>query len=140
MLIESDVIYAFVKPSDRLKPVADRLMWRVKEGELGEIHASREVLHELYYVSMREGVTIDDYISRVAALTSIDNLTFLPTTSEIDLLALTLMRQYGLGSIFDAYYAATCLNQVKDHKLVTTDHVFDRIPGLVRISPELLVE
>ena len=67
MLIETDSIYAFVKSSDRLKPVADKLMWRIKEGELGEVSASREVFHELYYVSMREGVTLDEYIRRVAA-------------------------------------------------------------------------
>jgi hypothetical protein len=35
MLIETDSVYAFVKSSDSLKPVADKLMWRIKEGELG---------------------------------------------------------------------------------------------------------
>lgn len=135
MLIETDTIYAFVKNSDRLKPTAEKLIWRIKEGELGEVAASREALHELYYVSMREGVTLDDYISRAAALTSIPNLRFLPTTPEIDLLALVLMRQHGLTSIFDAYHAATALNQVKDHTIISTDHVFDRIPGIKRIDP-----
>jgi predicted nucleic acid-binding protein len=140
MLIETDVIYAFVKESDRLKPVADKIIWRIKEGALGDVCASREALHELYYVSMREGVTLDEYIHRATALTSIDNLVFLPTTSEIDLLALTLMKQYGLGSIFDAYHAATTLNQVNDHTIVSTDHVFDRIPGLKRIDPNTLTD
>jgi predicted nucleic acid-binding protein len=139
MLIETDSIYAFVKSSDSLKPVADKLMWRIKEGELGEVSASREVFHELYYVSMREGVTLDEYIRRVAALTSIKNLRFLPTTSEIDLLALTLMRQYRLTSIFDAYYAATALNQVPDRTIVSTDHVYDSIPGLTKVEPQTLV-
>ena len=139
MLIETDTIYAFVKSSDHLKPVADKLMWRIKEGELGEVSASREVLHELYYVSMREGITLDEYIRRVAALTSIKHLKFLPTTSEIDLLALTLMRQYNLTSIFDAYHAATTLNQVQDRTIITTDHIYDNIPGLTKIEPHTLV-
>ncbi len=139
VLIETDTIYAFVKKSDRLKKTADRLMWRIKEGELGDVAASREVIHELYYVSMREGVSIDEYVSRAAALTSIDNLTFMPTTAEIDLLALTLMRQYGLESIFDAYHAATALNQVEDHKIISTDHVFDKVPGVKRIEPTDLI-
>jgi predicted nucleic acid-binding protein len=139
MLIETDSVYAFVKSSDSLKPVADKMMWRIKEGELGEVSASREVFHELYYVSMREGVTLDEYIRRVAALTSIKNLRFLPTTSEIDLLALTLMRQYRLTSIFDAYYAATALNQVPDRTIVSTDHVYDSIPGLTKVEPQTLV-
>lgn len=140
MLIETDTIYAFVKNSDWLKPVADRLMWRIKEGELGKVAASRETLHELYYTSMREGVSLDEYISRVAALTSISNLSFLPTTSEIDLLALTLMRQYRLTSIFDAYHAATALNQVEDRTIISTDRVYDSIPGLTRLDPKTLVE
>jgi hypothetical protein len=61
--------------------------------------------------------------------------TFLETTFEIDLLALVLMRQYGFTSIFDAYQAATALNQVEDHTIVSTDKVFDCIPGLVRVDP-----
>lgn len=139
MMIETDILYAFVKEGDRLKETADKLLWRIKEGELGEVAASREALHELYYVSMKEGVGLDEYIARAAALTSIPNLSFLPTTSEVDLLSLTLMKQHGLTSIFDAYHAATALNQVKDHTIISTDHIFDRIPWLNRVDPHTLV-
>ena len=139
MMIETDVLYAFVKEQDRLKDTADRLLWRVKEGELGEVMASREALHELYYVSAREGIGLEEYVSRAAALTSIPHLVFLPTTVEVDLLALTLMRQHGLTSIFDAYHAATALNQVKDHTIISTDHVFDKVPWIKRVDPHSLV-
>jgi len=139
-MVETDVLYAFVKKSDWLKSTADELMWMVKEKEFGTVYASREALHELYYVSMEEGVTLDEFIARVAALTSIDNLTFLETTTEIDLLALAIMGQYRLTSIFDAYYAATALNQVPDHTLVSTDDIFDRLPGLKRVDPRILVK
>lgn len=61
---------------------------------------------------------------------AIENLVFLETTPEIDLLALTLMKQYKITSIFDAYYASTALNQVPDHILISTDEIYDRIPGL----------
>jgi predicted nucleic acid-binding protein len=140
MMIETDVLYAFVKRSDWLKPTADRVMWMVKEGELGEVSASREALHELYYVSREEGVELDVLLTRAAALTSIDNLRFLPTTVEVDLLALALMKQYRLASIFDAYHAATALNQVRDHILVSTDEVFERVPGLKRVDPREIAE
>ncbi len=85
MLIETDILCAFVKNTDRLKPVADKLLWRIHEGELGRVYASREALHELYYVSMREGVSLDEYVRRATALTAIPNLHFVPTTSEVDL-------------------------------------------------------
>lgn len=135
MMVESDVLYAIVKREDWLKPVAERFMRKVMKGVFGRVYASREILHELYYVSIEEGVTLDEYIERAVALTTIPNLIFLETTYEIDLLALTLMRQYKLSSMFDAYYAATCLNMVDDHVIVSTDEVYDKIPGLKRTDP-----
>ncbi|MBM5805046.1 MAG: type II toxin-antitoxin system VapC family toxin [Candidatus Verstraetearchaeota archaeon] len=135
MMIESDVLYAYVKENDWLKEASERLVSKIEKGDFGEVYASREVLHELYYVSLDEEVRIDDYVYRVANLTSVKNLVFLETSYEIDLLAISLMKQYRLTSIFDAYYAATCLNQVRDRKIVTTDTVYDRIPGISRIDP-----
>jgi hypothetical protein len=82
-----------------------------------------------------EGVSTDELIARTAALTAIDNLTFLETTCEIDLLALVLIRQYGFTSIFDAYYAATALNQIEDHIIISTDTAFNCIPGIKRMDP-----
>ncbi|MGC8998528.1 MAG: type II toxin-antitoxin system VapC family toxin [Candidatus Bathyarchaeia archaeon] len=137
-MIETDILYAYVKKEDRLKPVADNVITKIVNGELGLVYASRETLHELYYVSMKEGVSLDEYISRAAALTAIKNLKFVETTYQIDLLALALLRQYRIESIFDAYYAATALNQVPDHTIISTDEVFDAIPGIKRIDPHKL--
>ncbi|MDI6691214.1 MAG: PIN domain-containing protein [Candidatus Bathyarchaeota archaeon] len=137
-MIETDILYAYVKKEDRLKPVADDVVAKIVKGELGVVYASRESLHELYYVSKKEGVSLDEYISRAAALTAIEHLKFIGTTYQIDLLALTLMKQYGIKSIFDAYYAATALNQVPDHTIISTDEVFDAIPGITRIDPHKL--
>jgi len=139
MMIETDMLYAFVKRSDWLKPVAEELMLSIRGNRFGAVYASREALHELYYISLEEGVPLDEVISRVAALTMIDNLVFLDTTAEIDLLALTIMKQYGITSVFDAYHAATVLNQVPDHTIISMDQVFDKIPGLNRVDPHTLV-
>jgi hypothetical protein len=48
---------------------------------------SRDLLHELYQVSMEEGVELESYVSGLAALTAISNLRFLNTTSAIDIFA-----------------------------------------------------
>jgi len=138
-MIETDLLYAFVKKSDWLKAVATKLMEKVSKGELKTVYASRESLHELYYVSREEGITIEEIIERISSITAIDNLEFLETTSEIDILALTLIKQYNLQSVFDAYYGATVLNQVEDHTLVSTDEVFSSIPGIIRVDPRKLV-
>ena len=137
-MIETDMLYAYLKKEDWLKETANNIISRMIKGEFGQVYASRESLHELYYVSKEEGVSTDELIARGAAITAIQNLTFLETTFEIDLLALVLMRQYGFTSIFDAYYAATALNQVDDHTIVSTDKVFDCIPGLIRKDPRKL--
>jgi predicted nucleic acid-binding protein len=134
-MIETDMLYAYVKKQDWLKETANNIILRIIKGDFGQVYASRESLHELYYVSKEEAVSTDELISRGAAITAIQSLTFLETTLEIDLLALVLMRQYGFTSIFDAYYAATALNQVEDHTIISTDKVFDCIPGLIRIDP-----
>ena len=134
-MIETDMLYAYVKKEDWLKPAANKLLSKIIKGEFNTVYASRETLHEIYYVSKQEGVSMDELIARVAALTAIDNLTFLDTTFEIDLLALALIRQYGFTSLFDAYYAATALNQVDDNTIISTDTVFDCIPGIKRIDP-----
>ncbi|MEM3130747.1 MAG: PIN domain-containing protein, partial [Nitrososphaerota archaeon] len=134
-MIETDILYAFIKKEDWLKATAENIIKRIVVGEFGIVYTSRECLHELYYISKEEGVSLDEYIARAASITAIENLKFLETTYEIDLLALTLMRQYNLKSIFDAYYAATALNQVEDHKIISTDDVYGTIPGLIRIDP-----
>lgn len=134
-MIETDTLYAYVKKEDRLKEIANSIISRIIKGEFGQVYASRESLHEIYYVSKEEGVSNDELVNRGATLTAIKNLTFLETTSAIDLLALVLMRQYGFTSIFDAYYAATALNQLEDHTIVSTDKVFDCVPGLIRVDP-----
>lgn len=135
MIIETDLLYAYVKETDWLKPFATRILREISEGKHGIVHASREALHELYYVSIDEGVSLDEYITRAAAVTAIDNLVFHPTTYEVDLLALVLMKQYRVSSIFDAYHAATVLSMEADMTLLSTDTVYDRIPGITRIDP-----
>ena len=138
MMIETDVLYAHIKTDDWLKPTAEKLVRRIARGEFGVVFTSREVLHELYYVSMEEGVALEAYISRLAALTALPNLRYLDTTSEIDILAATLMKQFKLSSIFDAYYAATALNAVPDHTIASTDETFENVTGIKRVDPRTL--
>lgn len=138
MMLESDVLYAYVKHADWLKSVAVNLVSRIEKGEFGPVYTSREVLHELYYVSMGEGLAADEFLSRAASLTAIENLRYFDTSYEVDLLAFAFIKQYGLSSIFDAYYAATAANQVEDHTIISTDKVFDKIPAIKRRDPRTL--
>jgi len=40
--------------------------------------------------------------------------------------------------VFDAYYAATALNAVADHTIISTDEVFDSVTGIKRMDPRTL--
>ncbi len=137
MIVETDMLYAYIKREDWLKPTALRLIEMIASGELGEVKASREVLHEIYYVSLAEGTTLDEVLERLTYLTLIKNLRFVETTWEDDLAAISLMRQYGLSSIFDAYYAALALRE--GEPLISTDRAYDRVPGLRRLDPRDIV-
>ena len=78
---------------------------------------------------------IQEILNKIGALKSIPNMELVPTTVDVDLLALALMIQYNVTSIFDAYHAVTCLLYDKDKVIISTDHVYDKIPGIKRVDP-----
>jgi predicted nucleic acid-binding protein len=76
----------------------------------------------------------------VGALTRIGNIEWPPTTTDTDLLALSLVSMYKLTSIFDAYHAATCLLVDPELALVSTDEAYDGIPQIRRTDPRELAD
>jgi hypothetical protein len=85
-------------------------------------------------MSIKLGIDMETLLSKVAALTSI-NMDWIPETVEISLTAMTLMLEYNLSSIFDAYYAATALLSDPDRTVISTDSIYERIPGIKRKDP-----
>ncbi|HIE23620.1 MAG TPA: PIN domain-containing protein [Candidatus Korarchaeota archaeon] len=57
---------------------------------------------------------------------------WIPIDSNICLVATLLMSEYGL-SPFDAYHSATAI--ARDKKILSTEHVYDRLKGVERIDP-----
>lgn len=134
MLVETDIILAHVKERDWLKPYAEALLKAAERGEV-ELYASCEVLHELYYVAVKLGISLELLLEKLVALAGVRNLRWVPLTERVALAALTLMVEYGLTSYFDACYAATALLADPDRVVVSTDSVYDRVPGLKRMDP-----
>ncbi len=54
------------------------------------------------------------------------------------IVALTLMVEFDINSIFDVYYAATTLLRDPDRIIISTDKIYDKIPGIKRIDPRKL--
>jgi predicted nucleic acid-binding protein len=137
-MIETDILFSHLKDEDWLKHDAETILAHVAAGKFGEVRVSREAIHELYYLLVRTGHPPADILSKVGALTRIANLSWTATTTDHDLLALSLITTYGLSSVFDSYHAATCLLQDPEHRMVSTDETYDRIPRITRIDPRKL--
>ncbi|MDG7013097.1 MAG: PIN domain-containing protein [Nitrososphaerota archaeon] len=140
MIIETDLLFSHVKSEDWLKKDAETILRHIATGKLGEVYVSREAIHELYYLLNRTGHAPADILAKVGALTRISNLTWVATTTDDDLLALSLITTYGLSSVFDSYHAAACLLQDPEHTMISTDEVYDKIPRIKRIDPRKLAE
>ena len=76
-----------------------------------------------------------DVLTTINAVLSINNLEWVDLSKDICINASALMEEYGLGP-FDAYHAATALG--KDGKIISSDHVYDRIKKLERIDLRFL--
>jgi len=139
LLVETDIILAHVKEEDWLKSYADAILKAADSGKI-ELYASCEVLHELYYISLKLGIDMETLLNKIAALTSIKNIKWIPVTMETALTAMVLMLEYNINSVFDAYYAATALLSDPDKIIVSTDSIYDKIPGIKRKDPRTLVE
>ncbi len=140
MLIETDILFAHLKEKDWLKNLSERILLGISTGKLGTVYASREVIHELYYLAAELSWKPSESLSRIGALTQIKNLEWLPTTTDTDLLALSLIATYGLTSVFDAYHAASCLLGDPERTIVSTDTIYDKIQNITRIEPQAVVK
>ncbi len=135
MLIENDVIFAFLNKLDKNYSVARAIFKKIRDGELRVEVSSVSLLEmELIYRSEeRESQLFKD----LAALASFENITFIPLTPEIALTSVYIRRKWGL-SFFDSHYAATALGL--DRKIISFDVAYDRVEGLTRIDPKKVIE
>ncbi len=135
MLLETDLLIAYLKKEDWLKPLAKKVIGAVQEGKLKNVYSSTEVLHEMYYV-FAEFAALETILADLAKVATLTNLSFLEPSTEVYLSAVHLAKSYRMSSIFDAIYAATALSRhVPDHTIISTDEVFERVPGLRRVHP-----
>ncbi len=138
MMIESDLLFAHLKESDWLKESSEAILTAINSGRLKRVYVSREAIHELYYVVSRMGLAPAEVLARIGALTAIRNLTWTTTTTDTDMLALSLIATYKLTSVFDAYHAAACLLDDPERTIVSTDSVYEAIPQIKRVDPREL--
>lgn len=138
MLLESDILIAYMKKEDWLKNTSTNIIKAIQEGRLMNIQASSEVFHELYYI-FSDYAPLSTIMANEAKIATMRNVKFIDPTKETYLSALNLMETYGITSIFDAIYAATTLaEKVPDHTILSTDKIYEKIKGIRRTDPRNL--
>lgn len=121
-----------MKKDDRLKPVAEKILNRISSGELINVYASTATLQEIIFWYFNRDMP-SEMTTATNALTHLENVRWISLTPDICLTASMLINEYGITP-FDAYHAATAISQ--DKRILSTDHVYDRIKGIERIEPE----
>jgi predicted nucleic acid-binding protein len=125
---------AYSKKTDWLKRYAGPIFEMLRENKLAA-GTSVAVQIELYYVLQDLGFDKASILSKQAEIAGIKGLTIHPLTSEVLLAAQSIMKSFKVSGLFDAMYAAATLNQDSDRTILTTDEVYDRIPGIKRLDP-----
>jgi predicted nucleic acid-binding protein len=136
VLIENDMVLAYYKKEDHLKPIAEQLFSKIKQGKLGSVLIPSIFSIELYYI-LRNLTGIASVRDIISHMITFPNLSVIPSTIDHQLGALFLMDTYQLTSIFDAIYASVALsNDNPDNIIISSDHIYDRVEGLQRLNPE----
>ena len=133
VLMENDVIFAYMNENDENHQVAEKIFQALKKGKLKlDISGVTLLEMELIYKSQKLEERLLEVMS---ALLSLPNVNFIPLTPEIVITSVRLRQEFGL-SFFDSHYTATAL--YLDGKIISFDKAYEDVPGLERIDPASL--
>ena len=132
MLLDSDIFIAILKEEDRLKQPSLKILKAIERRKLKNAYASVASIQEIIFWLLNRGFK-DKILLTVSGVFKIKNLEWIPLDKEVFLTASALIEEYELGA-FDAYIAATAL--LKDRVILSSDHIYDKIKGIRRMSPE----
>ena len=132
MLLDSDIFIAILKEEDRLKQPSLKILKAIERRKLKNAYASVASIQEIIFWLLNRGFK-DKILLTVSGVFKIKNLEWIPLDEKVFLTASALIEEYELGA-FDAYIAATAL--LKDRVILSSDHIYDKIKGIRRVSPE----
>ena len=132
MLLDSDIFIAIIKEEDRLKQPSLKILKAIERRKLKNAYASVASIQEIIFWLLNRGFK-DKILLTASRVFKIKNLEWIPLDEKVFLTASALIEEYELGA-FDAYIAATAL--LKDRVILSSDHIYDKIKGIRRVSPE----
>ena len=136
ILIESDLLLAYMKKSDWLKPTAEKILSRVASGDIPGAYASTATLQEIIFWFYNRDMH-RELVQATNAITHMRNMRWIDLFPEICFTASMLIKEYMINPT-DAYHAATAIT--KDKTILNMELVYDRIKGIRRIDPETYAE
>ena len=132
MLLDSDIFIAVIKEKDKLKQASLKILKAIERRKLKNAYASVASIQEIIFWLLNRGFK-DKILLTASRVFKIKNLEWIPLDEKVFLTASALIEEYELGA-FDAYIAATAL--LKDRVILSSDHIYDKIRGIRRMSPE----
>ncbi len=131
VLMENDVIFAYMNEEDRNHYAAVRVFDKLRNGEL-KVDLSGITLLEMELIYRTQGRE-SELLRIMSALLTLPNVNFVPLTPEIIITSVRLRERVGL-SFFDSHYAATAL--YLNGKVISFDEAYGKVPGIARIDPK----
>jgi predicted nucleic acid-binding protein len=131
MLIESDLLIPLIKAQDRHRPVSDKVFEYIQTGRIKDVYASTAAIQEIIFWLYNRNLH-SEAIQAVNAMRQLPNIEWVPLDPDTCLKATILIKEYTI-SPFDAYHAATALS--RDATIISTDHAYNKIPGITLIDP-----
>ena len=125
--LDTDIILALTKKSDWLRP-------HVSVAKIKNPVTVSLAIVEAELVTEREMGRKDS--SEILARVKENKIRIEPFTQEIIAKSAELLKKHENLNIFDSVHAAACL--ILKENIVSTDHIFDKIEGVIRIDPRKL--
>ena len=131
MLIESDLLIPLIKAQDRHRSASEKVFNQITTGKIKDVYASTAAIQEIIFWLYNRNLH-SEAIQAVNAMRQLPNIEWVPLDPDTCLKATILIKEYTI-SPFDAYHAATALS--RDATIISTDHAYNRIPGITLIDP-----
>ncbi len=129
--LDSNVFIGYISPEDRLHNLSKRILESIQAKKLSAVASSVSIM-ETVYVLKKYKKTNKEINDAVHALLSIDNLKFLPITSDILSESSDIVMNYNLH-LGDAIIATTAV-RANSEAIISDDGDFDGISFIKRIK------
>jgi predicted nucleic acid-binding protein len=131
VFIDTNVLLAYLLEGDKFQKDAENLLFKIQKGGV-KAEGSVMSLLEISYILKKHRKSNNEIAKTMHAILSIENMKFLPITSDLVREAADFTDIYGLN-LSDAIILATAM-RLSLKEIISEDSDFDKVPIIKRIS------